>query len=117
MEPPQRVETVPVPPQDGKTWDALTIPVSTQGESGDLRIGVGEVRDGEYADAGGAKRRALLASLWIYVRADKSKNQTVDAHAGQTLQAGAQTVYVEEVRSGRRGSVRLLVSPAAPPKP
>ena len=107
------VERVPIKPEAGAVWDVLTVAASTQGESGDLRIGLGSVTRGGYTDGNGARRRGLVAGLWIFVRGDSSKNRTVELHAGQRLKVGRRTLYVEEIRGGRRGSVRVLVSAAS----
>ena len=103
------VERVSVKPEAGAVWDVLTVAASTQGESGDLRIGLGSVTRGGYTDGNGARRRGLVAGLWIFVRGDSSTNRTVEVHAGQRLKVGRRTLYVEEIRGGRRGSVRVLV--------
>ena len=103
-----RVERAALP-RDSLPGDTVEIPVSTQAQMGNLRIGLGYVRKSAPVDVAGAQRN-LEAGLWIYVREDPSKNTAVSVWAGQRISVGATTIFVEEVRGGRRAAVHLVIS-------
>lgn len=83
---------------------------STQAAYQGLRIGVGYVRSGEYAE-GGAAKKGKVAGLWLYFRDDASKNVKIEVHAGQKVEAGGYSFTVEDVSGGLKGSVRLRFEP------
>lgn len=104
------MEKVPLSPADaGAAGPVVEVQQSTQAQVGDLRIGLGYVRKAQYTDASGATRRGLVAGLWIFFRGDTSKDKTVDAYPGQRILVGSYALYVEEIRGGRTGLVRLRV--------
>jgi hypothetical protein len=88
--------------------DVITITENTQATRGDLKIGAGNIWEEEYVDATGAKKKGPTAGLWIYVRNDDSKNQTVRVHPGQILHVASFTL---EVKSVTEDSVALGISP------
>lgn len=101
----------------------LTIGASTQGEAGDLRIGVGGVRLGEYVVEGtGMKEEGRIAGLWIYVRGDSSKNQQLDVYIGKQFEVDKYTVTILDIRGGSSypipggsgGSVQLQIDQLPP---
>lgn len=88
--------------------EVVEIPVNAQGEAGNLRIGLGYVRKSSPVDVSGTPR-SLEAGLWIYVREDSSKDLKISVRAGQRISVGTATIFVEEIRGGRRAAVRLTI--------
>ncbi len=86
-----------------------------QAPAGALRIGLGYVHASSPKPVSGAAR-ILEAGLWIYVRGKPSENRKADVRAGESVQAGSETIFVERVESGPGASVRLAWRPAVPAK-
>ncbi|MDO8408031.1 MAG: hypothetical protein Q7S95_02225 [bacterium] len=96
-----------------KTTDSsaheLDISEGTQGEFGDLRIGLGYTRVADYTDDKGATQHGDTAGLWIYVRNDSTQNRTLDVHEGQSFIVDKYRIFVDNIAVGQHGSVNLLI--------
>jgi hypothetical protein len=77
------------------------IETNTQATLDDVRIGVGNIRESEWTDAGGTTRRGLTAALFISVRDDASKDTKLRVHPGQTFTASKQRFEVLAVDATR----------------
>lgn len=102
-----RVEHAALPSNMGSA-KIVEIRENTQAQEGNLRIGLGYVRVSAAMDVAGSPR-TLEAGLWIYVRKDPSKNKAASVRAGQLILVGATSLFVEEVRGGSPGAVRLAI--------
>lgn len=82
---------------------------STQGNFGDLSIGVGYTGRGTYLDENGARRDGLYASLSITVAGEPSLFQQPDVHEGQILTVGRYRIVILKIEpdSKPRGGVVL----------
>ena len=106
------VERAMVPADAG--GELVEIEANAQATVEGLRIGLGYVRKADAAASGGAAGRGLVAGLWLYFRDEPGKNQSLDASAGQRISAAGYSIFVEELRGGRKASVRLRVQAPIP---
>jgi len=75
----------------------LVIKDGTQGQYGDdLRIGVGNIRTGEY-EIGGVKEIGIMATLWVSVRDKSGENKTVTVYIGQSFEIDKYVVTVTDI--------------------
>ncbi len=87
--------------------------VNTQLTVEDLRIGVGNLREGSYVDAQGAPQHGLTAGLWLYVRDDPSQNRQVRVYAGQTITVSKYTIAITDI-SNDSHSVQFRIGTTLP---
>ncbi len=90
---------------------------TTQGNFGDLSIGVGYVGGGPYLDEKGARRNGLHASLSISIDATPPIFQQPDVHEGQTLLVGSYRIRVDKIINGESGKGAVVLHFWSPPKP
>jgi hypothetical protein len=97
----------PAPIWDPPKSYQLNICGGCQGMYGDLKIGAGNIRTGEYV-VDGVKETGRVATLWLYVRDRSDQNKTITVYIGQTFTIDKYKVTVEDIKSGR-GSVSLRI--------
>ena len=90
---------------------------TTQGNFGDLHIGVGYVGGGPYLDEKGVRRNGLHASLSIAVDSKPAVFQQPDVHEGQTLLVGDYRIRVDKIIDGESGKGAVVLHFWSPPKP
>ncbi|MBI5200740.1 MAG: hypothetical protein HY925_04055 [Elusimicrobia bacterium] len=87
----------------------LDVMSNTQGEFRDLRIGVANIREAEYADETGAKAKGLVAMMRVYVREKPAENVNLTVHQGQTVAVSGYALKVDEIRKDKNPGVRLSI--------
>ncbi len=91
----------------------LNIAANTQDEFRELRIGVANIREGEFTDAAGAKSKGLLALMRVYVREKPAENLSLNVHQGQKVLVSGYSVTVAEIRKEPAG-VRVSIDAPKP---
>lgn len=96
----------------------ITIGENTQGNYGELYVGVSYVRRGEYADETGAKKKGLTAGLRLHIASKPPQGKRLKAHAGLRVDFAGYSFLVEEIKGGMKGAVRLTFDEKkeSPPK-
>ena len=102
--------TTEVPTMDAQSYQ---VRANTQLTVEDLRIGVGNLREGSYVDAQGAPQHGLTAGLWLYVRDDPSQNRQVRVYAGQTITVSKYVITITDINAGSH-SVQFRISATMP---
>lgn len=74
----------------------------------ELRIGLVNVSRTDYEEAG-RKKSGLAASLSLFRPGNPPDEKLFDLRAGQKAEFGGYSVYAQEIRGGRKGSVVLRV--------
>ncbi|MDE1976484.1 MAG: hypothetical protein KGL04_06055 [Elusimicrobia bacterium] len=105
-----RVERAALPAGFSKAG-VVDVGLGGQAQAGSLRVGLGYVHRVPPKDVSGAAR-SLEAGLWIYARGESSKNRAAPLRAGESAQAGDETIFIERVQSGPGASVRLAWRPS-----
>ena len=85
----------------------ITIQSDTQGTYGDLKIGLGPLREGDYVLQDGKHVAGRVAELWLSYRDDASLNKKVLAKQGERVTIGRYAFTVQYIHGGR-GSVELV---------
>lgn len=93
----------------------VEVRANTQATVGRLRIGLGYTRTAEIAEASGARRRGLVAGLWIFAKPEAGKDRKLEVHVGERVDVDGYSIFVEEIRGGRGDSVRLRIQEPAQP--
>ena len=70
---------------------------NTQLPIGNLRIGVGNIRETKYLDEQGVAKQGLTAGLWIYSRNDPEQKQQARVYAGQKIIVGNYLIRVIDI--------------------
>ena len=102
----------PGAPEGVEEANVRTIAETTQAIYGSLRIAVGYVHKGEFADESGAKKEGLVAGMQLLRRGVAEK---VEVHEGQRV-AGEPAFVVEQIKGGLKGVVRVRFD-TPPPAP
>jgi len=90
-------------------YQDLTLDQGTQGQFGDLRIGVESVRLSLYQDAEGNTTDRILTDLHLFVQTDSAKNRVETMGIGQTITIDAYRITVLEIFHVGRGAVTLRI--------
>jgi hypothetical protein len=96
----------PSPSPTGAGVETVTVESNTQITLGDVRIGVGNIREEEYTPEGGAPRRGLTGGLWIYVRDNPTQDRHERVHPGQTVMVPGYRLVIVAVE---RRAIRMEV--------
>jgi hypothetical protein len=83
-------------PLDDRAEESIVIESNTQATLDDVKIGAGNFWDDEWEE-GGQKKKGMTAGLWVFVRDDAAKNQTLRVHAGSTFTASKLAITVKAV--------------------
>ena len=75
----------------------INIPSNTQGQYGDLRIGVGNIKSGEY-EIDGVKETGVTAMLWVSIRDKSEENKTVTVYIGQSFEIDKYKITVHDIQ-------------------
>ena len=81
---------------------------STQLTFEGVRIGVGNIRTGEYTDEKGVLHTVLTAGLWLYFRDDPAQDRQVRVHASQIITVSGYSIKVIEIDTN---AVQLSIIP------
>ena len=105
-----RINQVEIKNPAWQNSESITISEGTQGNiEGNIRIGVGNIRKSDYVDDNGINKHNLVVGLWINFPDDSSKNQTITAYAGKTINAGKYSLYIEKIEAGFLGHGSVLI--------
>lgn len=92
-------------PRDGE----FSIQTGTQGNFGELHVGVGYTIIGPYIDENGVHRYGQYASLEIAIQGAPALFRQPDVHEGQTVEVGRYRILIERIIPGDRGTVVLRI--------
>lgn len=76
--------------------DELFIGSNTQGSYRDLRIGIGNIKSGEY-EIDGVKKTGVTATLWISIRDKSEENKTITVYIGQSFEIDRYKITVHDI--------------------
>lgn len=101
------VETAPL--GEGQV---IEIRQGTTGNFEGLRIGLSNISETDYITGVGEKRHGLEAVIVLFLKTDPPQEKRFDTHAGDTVSLGKYSVYVQQIKGGSKGSVKLQVKAA-----
>ncbi|KKU23203.1 MAG: hypothetical protein UX36_C0008G0003 [Microgenomates group bacterium GW2011_GWC1_46_15] len=79
------------------TGTPLIISDGTQGQYGDdLRIGVGNIRIGDY-EIDGVKETGVTATLWVFIRDKSEENKIITLYIGQSFEIDKYVITLEDI--------------------
>lgn len=100
---------VPSEKVPGSGGEVIQLKQGTVGSFRELKIGVTNLIETEYADAAGAKKKGLAAVLALFIDGNPPREKDVQLRPGQKAAFGKFSVYVEEIRGTTKGLVTLRV--------
>ncbi|OGS51960.1 MAG: hypothetical protein A3J79_00825 [Elusimicrobia bacterium RIFOXYB2_FULL_62_6] len=80
-----------------------------------LRIGLSSISESDYTGSAGEKKHGLEVALVLLNRGTPPQEQRFDLRAGGTAEFYGYSVYVQEIRGGAKGSVKLQIKTAGKP--
>lgn len=81
----------------------------TTGNFNGLRIGLGNINKSDYTNDLGEKKHGLVAMLWLYINGNPPQEKQFEVYAGRNIKMDKYLIYVQEIRGGLKGSVKLQV--------
>jgi|YelNatPaOPRAMG01_1025707.scaffolds.fasta_scaffold89631_2 hypothetical protein len=91
------------------TGDIIEISHGTVASFGELRIGLGNINKTEYTNDLGKRKHGLLANLFLFIDGNPPIEKSLEVYAGQNVQVGKYSVYVQEIQGGLKGLVKLQI--------
>ncbi|MEW6003576.1 MAG: hypothetical protein AB1638_13145 [Nitrospirota bacterium] len=81
----------------------------TTANLGELRIGLGNINKSEYTNDLGEKKHGLVAMLYLFINGNPPQKKQFEVYAGRNIKMDKYSVYVQEIRGGLKGSIKLQV--------
>lgn len=105
---------------EGVIADSISINQGTQGQFGDLQIGLGNNKVDDYINDNGSKEHGNTAQLWISIRNNNAQNNSFDVYAGKSFIFDKYHIFVDQVTvnhtilssskiGGQGGTIKLLI--------